>query len=48
MSVKNILSDIRDIDIDFHGRNGTMKLVLCDIGFRCWKFHVGKELILRM
>lgn len=43
-TVKSILADIRDIDIGFHGGNETVKLVLCDRGFSCWKFHVVKAL----
>jgi hypothetical protein len=44
VTVKRILADIRDSDMDFHGGKETLRLVLCDIGFGYWKFHVVKEL----
>lgn len=31
-----------DSDIDFHGGKESLKLVLCNIGFRCGKFCVVK------
>jgi hypothetical protein len=46
VTVKSILADIRDSDIDFHGGKEILRLVLCDIGFGYGKFHVVKELIL--
>jgi hypothetical protein len=39
-----VLVDIRDSNIDFHGGKGTLKVVLCDIGFSYGKFHLVKEL----
>jgi hypothetical protein len=44
VSVKSILADFRYSDTDFHGGKETLRLVLCDIGFRYWKFRVVKEL----
>jgi hypothetical protein len=42
--MKSILAGIKDMNIDFLGGNETVKLVLCDIGFICWKFYVVNEL----
>jgi hypothetical protein len=44
VTVKSILADFRGSDSDFHGGKETLRLVLCDMGFRYWKFHVVKEL----
>jgi hypothetical protein len=44
VTVKSILADIRDSDMDFHGGKETLKPVLCDIGFSYFKFYVFKEL----
>jgi hypothetical protein len=44
VTVKSILADFRDSDTDFHGGKETLRLVLCDRGFRYWKFHVVREL----
>jgi hypothetical protein len=44
VTVKSILADFRDNDTDFHGGKEILRLVICDIGFRYWKFHVVKEL----
>jgi hypothetical protein len=44
VTLKSILADSRDSDMDFHGGKETLRLVLCDIGFSCGKFHVVKEL----
>jgi hypothetical protein len=41
VTVKSIPADIRDSDTDFHGGK---EIVLYDITFRYWKFHVVKEL----
>jgi hypothetical protein len=40
VTVKSILADIRDSDMDFRGGKGTLRLVLSDIGFS----YVVKEL----
>jgi hypothetical protein len=42
--VKDILANITDNDIYFHGEEETLRPVLCDIGFRYGKFHVVKGL----
>jgi hypothetical protein len=44
VTVKSILADFRNSDTDSHGGKETFIFVLCDIGFRYWKFHVDKEL----
>jgi hypothetical protein len=44
VTVKSILADISDSDIDYHGGKETLGLVLCVIGFSYGKFSVVKEL----
>jgi hypothetical protein len=46
VTVKSILVDVRDSDIDIHGGKGTLMVVLCDIDFSCGKLHIVKELMI--